>query len=104
MELILQEQDIDSTHKSQRLNWDLLDWADLVLTMTRPQKVLLTSQLSNSMPKLFTLNEYIGNTVHPDIEDPYGTDLESYRQCATEIETACVRLLAKLHPPSEQSL
>ncbi|MEL6384644.1 MAG: low molecular weight protein arginine phosphatase [Cyanobacteria bacterium J06626_18] len=98
MEIILQEQNIDSTHQSQRLNRDLLDWADLILTMTRPQKILLVARISNSAPKLFTLNEYIGNTTQPDIDDPYDTDLESYRQCATKIEIACDLLLAKIHP------
>ena len=100
MEIILQEQSIDSAHQSQRLNEELLTWADLILTMTRPQKILLISQIPDSAPKLFTLNEYVGNTGQPDIEDPYGTDLESYRQCATQIETACDRLLTKLHPPN----
>lgn len=99
MEIILQEQNIDSTHKSQRLNRELLDWANLILTMTRPQKILLISQIPDSAPKLFTLNEYIGNTLQPDIDDPYGTDLGSYRQCATKIATACDRLLAKIHSP-----
>lgn len=98
MEVILQEQGIDSTHQSQRLNWPLMDWADLVLTMTRPQKILLGAQFPQTTAKLFTLNEYVGNITQPNIEDPYGTDLESYRQCAVEIETACDRLLAKIHP------
>ncbi|NER81642.1 MAG: low molecular weight protein arginine phosphatase [Leptolyngbya sp. SIO1D8] len=96
MEIILQEQGIESTHLSQRLHWDLIDWADLMLTMTRVQKALLISQMPELTPKLFTLNEYVGNQAHPDIEDPHGTDLESYRQCAAAIEVACDRLLNKL--------
>lgn len=96
MEMILQERGIDSTHQSQRLHWEIIDWADLILTMTRAQKFLLVSQIPEVVPKLFTLNEYVGNTAQPDIDDPYGTDLESYRQCAAEIEAACDRLLATL--------
>ncbi|NJL87761.1 MAG: low molecular weight protein arginine phosphatase [Leptolyngbyaceae cyanobacterium SM1_1_3] len=96
METILQEKGIDSTHQSQRLNWDLLDWADLILTMTRAQKLLLTSQIPQLTPKLATLNEYADQSAFPDIEDPYGSDLNSYRQCAAEIEAACDRLLSKL--------
>ena len=104
MELILEEQAIDSTHQSQRLNWELLNWSELILTMTRPQKILLISQFPYSASKLFTLNEYVGNAAHPDIEDPNGTDLESYRQCATEIETACDRLLAQLSLSHKQGI
>ncbi|MFE4108603.1 low molecular weight protein arginine phosphatase [Almyronema epifaneia] len=96
METILQEKGIDSTHQSQRLNWDLLDWADLILTMTQAQKFLLISQIPELMPKLATLNEYSDNPTQPDIDDPYGSDLGSYRLCAAKIEAACDRLLTKL--------
>jgi protein-tyrosine-phosphatase len=96
METILREKGIEPTHRSQRLQWDLIDWSDLILTMTRAQKYLLLSQIPAAAPKLATFREYIGDAVAPDIEDPFGTDLVSYRHCAAEIETACDRLLAKL--------
>lgn len=96
METILQERGIDSAHASQRLDWQLLDWADLILTMTRAQKLLLRSQLPQLSVELATLNEYAGNTTQPDIDDPYGSDLDSYRHCAHQIETACDQLLTKL--------
>jgi protein-tyrosine-phosphatase len=102
MEIILQERGIDSTHQSQRVTWDLLDWADIVLTMTRAQKILLGAQIPQISSKLATLNEYSGNTSHPDIDDPYGCDLESYRQCAQEIEAACDGLLNRLQISSNQ--
>ena len=104
MEIILQEQGIDSAHQSQRVTWDLLDWADLVLTMTQTQKLMLRSQIPQMAGKLATLNEYSGNTSQPDIEDPYGCDLDSYRRCAQEIETACDRLLNKLRAAQNQLL
>jgi protein arginine phosphatase len=105
MEIILQERGIDSTHQSQRLDGQLLDWADLILTMTQAQKSLLqgsktdpdrASQVTPLSAKLATLNEYSGNTAQPDINDPYGCDLDSYRQCARQIEIACDGLLSKL--------
>ncbi len=108
MEIILQERGIDSTHQSQRLDWQLLDWADLILTMTQDQKSLLQwsktgpngpSQVSQRSAKLATLNEYCGNTAQPDIDDPYDCDLDSYRQCARQIEIACDDLLSKLQIP-----
>jgi protein-tyrosine-phosphatase len=102
MEIILQEQGIDSTHQSQRVSWELLDWADLVLTMTRAQKILLGAQVPQIAAKLATLKEYTGNITQPDIDDPYGCDLESYRQCAQEIEAACDGLLNRLQISSNQ--
>jgi len=106
MELILQERGIDSHHRSQRLTWDLLSWADTVLTMTRNQKILLLAQVPQMAPKLATLKEYAGMdpaaAAHgtldsdPDIADPYGCDLASYRHCARTIDMACDGLLRRL--------
>jgi protein-tyrosine-phosphatase len=96
MELILQERGIDSTHHSQRWTWELLAWADVILTMTQAQKTFLQSQVPPFASKLATLNNYAGNRVEPDIDDPYGCDLDSYRQCARQIETACDGLLRRL--------
>gem|GEM_PF-5654309 len=43
---------------------------------------------------------FIGDMQHPDINDPYGSDLKSYRHCATEIVGACDRLLETLQSPT----
>ena len=96
MEMILEEMGIDSTHRSRRLDLDMLDWADLVLLMTLGQKMLLMTQVPHFVNKLATLKEYIGHGHIPDIVAPHGTDLESYRQCVAEIDTACDHLLTKL--------
>lgn len=100
METILAEGNIDATHRSQRITWELVDWADLILTMTQAQKFLLMAQVPELAPKLATLKEYVGDTDAPDIDDPFGTDLESYRKCTAEIEAACDRLLIRFHPPT----
>lgn len=99
MEMRLGETGIDSAHRSPRLQWDRLDRADLMLTMTRAQKYWLISQIPEMVPKLFTLKDYIGDIEHPDLDVPSGTDLDSYRCCADEIATACDRLPTKFQPP-----
>jgi protein arginine phosphatase len=96
MEIILQEQGIDSSHQSQRISWDLVNWADLILTMTRAHKAILLATVPQVAGKIFTLKEYGGDTPYPDIDDPAGTDLPSYRRCAAEIEAGCDRILTKL--------
>jgi protein-tyrosine-phosphatase len=102
MEIILQEQGIESTHQSQQVTWNLLNWADLILTMTQAQKILLQSQGPQIASKLATLNEYSGHTSQLDIDDPHGCDLDSYRQCAEEIGTACDGLLNRLRTTQNQ--
>lgn len=96
MEIILQERGIDSTHQSQRVSWNLVNWADLILTMTRAHKAILMAAVPQIFPKVFTLNEYIGANSSLDIDDPYSTHLDSYRRCASEIEQGCDRMLSKL--------
>ena len=66
------------------------------------QKILLLSQMPQIAAKLATLNEYSGNTSQPDIDDPYGCDLESYRQCAQAIEVACDGLLNRFRTYQNQ--
>ncbi|MBD0337173.1 MAG: low molecular weight protein arginine phosphatase [Cyanobacteria bacterium Co-bin13] len=96
MEIILQEQGVDCGHQSRRISWELLHWADLILAMTRSHKAILIATAPSIADKVFTLKEYGGDTLYPDIDDPAGTDLPSYRRCAAEIEAGCDRILTKL--------
>lgn len=100
MEMILQEQGIEPHHQSQRLTHELLNWADLIFAMTRAHKALLLTQAPGVQPKLYTLKEFVGDSQQLDIDDPYGSDLDSYRTCANEIMMACDRLFHTLQQPS----
>ena len=104
MEMLLQERGLDWSHQSQRISLELIDWADLILTMTRAHKVWLIDQIPDIADKIFTLKEYAGDSSQPDLDDPYGTDLDSYRQCAAEIEQACDRILPILHQQIQRQI
>jgi len=76
----MKQRKIDLTrHKSQILSEDLLNWADLVLTMTESHK----SAITNSKNKIHTLGEYA--SIKKSISDPFGGDLDTYLSCAKEI-------------------
>jgi protein-tyrosine phosphatase len=45
-------------------------------------------------PKVFTLNEYVGES--GDIVDPYGSELDNYRKTYGIIEERILKLLNKL--------
>lgn len=78
---IMHEYGIDITeHRSYQLREKDVEEADLILTMTYGQKMMI-SQLAPE--KVFTLGEFSGNDA--DISDPYGGDLEEYRETAEEI-------------------
>jgi len=76
----MKQRKIDLTkHKSQMLSEDLLNWADLVLTMTESHK----SAIPDTKNKIHTLGEYA--STKKSISDPFGGDLDTYLSCAKEI-------------------
>ena len=88
----MSEMGIDLTsHRTQPVSEDLLSKADVVLTMTNGQKMLVEQYAPE---KTFTLNEYAGLT--GDISDPFGGDIEEYRETAQEIYDAVVDMAEKL--------
>jgi len=93
---VLKEKGIEySDHKSQPITGELILWADLILTMTRSQKLILLAQLPAIVDRLFTLKEYVGLTECPNIDVPQ-ENRDSYRQCLQEIDRALNLLAEKL--------
>ncbi len=107
---VLKEKGISMEHTSRPLTEELVEWADLILTMTGSHKQLVLSQFPKSVDKVYILKEYIikadgtgsdevnkkmeeGN---PDISDPFGGDVEVYRRSAEELEKAIRELKKKL--------
>jgi protein-tyrosine phosphatase len=56
---ILRERGIDHSFGSQRVSEQLMNWADLVLTMTAGHKHELLLRHPNAAGKLFTLKEFV---------------------------------------------
>jgi protein-tyrosine-phosphatase len=84
-----------SSHSSQVINESLMTEADLVLTMTREQRLYLAGQFPKKEYKIFTLGQFIGQTDR-DIEDPYGRSLEMYRKSSQEIKEILIKVMNKL--------
>ena len=75
------EMGIDITeHRTQPVTEELIKKSDIILTMTQGQKKLLEPLAKD---KVYTLLEYSGG--EGDISDPYGGDLEEYKETAQEI-------------------
>ncbi|MBA4495947.1 low molecular weight protein arginine phosphatase [Paenactinomyces guangxiensis] len=55
---VLKEKGIDHSHRSQIVETELVNWADLILTMTRNHKILIISDFPECADKVFTLKEY----------------------------------------------
>lgn len=99
---VLAEYGIQFERQPQGINSELLEWADLVLTMTRFHKYMAISLYPEIINKIFTLKEFIGQN-SLDISDPVGRSLSRYRQCAQEIDDSLNLLYQNLALPSEAS-
>lgn len=97
-----------SAHRAQPLSQELAEWADLILTMTRRHKELVTSKFPAVSAKTFTLKEFAqdesaqqdGEPEVYDVLDPFGQDEATYDACATEIEALLVLVARKIGSPS----
>jgi protein-tyrosine-phosphatase len=90
-------------HKATPIHDELVEGADLILTMTQRHKEVLLQFYPDAAGKVFTLKEYTktpdedleaGYTI--DIDDPFGKSVEVYEHCAGELETHLKRLLTKI--------
>ncbi|MBD1904915.1 MULTISPECIES: low molecular weight protein arginine phosphatase [Cyanophyceae] len=82
------------------INAELIEWADLVLTMTRFHKNVAIAIFPEIIDKTFTLKEFVRWQNSLDISDPVGKSLSTYRQCAAEIDFALNLLLELLQVES----
>lgn len=84
----LAEMGIDlSYHRAKTLSPELIDIADVILTMTESHKAVISPYAPD---KVFTLKEYVGE--NGDVADPYGGDIEIYRSTASELKALLEKL------------
>ncbi|MBP0017078.1 MAG: GNAT family N-acetyltransferase [Cyanobacteria bacterium SBLK] len=83
---ILQKKGIEYSHQSQRLNPELMNWADFAFTMTQSQQYMTLAMFPQFASKVFLLKEYIRERINLDIIDPFGENLEIYQRCTDELE------------------
>ncbi|MGE5404781.1 MAG: low molecular weight protein arginine phosphatase, partial [Candidatus Saccharibacteria bacterium] len=82
---VMREMAIDlSTHRARRLTAALVDESDMIITMTRAHKTHLLNEYPQYADKIMTLYE-AGGRPPADVQDPFGSGIEVYRQCRDEI-------------------
>ncbi|HHY21535.1 MAG TPA: low molecular weight protein arginine phosphatase [Bacilli bacterium] len=88
---------VTKDHQAQQLEAELLEWADLILTMTVSQKQLIHAYFPQALDKVYTLKEYVGHSdENGDVLDPFGQSLSIYLETAAELEGLVEKLLKKL--------
>lgn len=76
------------THQARSLNQTMIDYADLIITMTTQHKEAVLKRYPNAKNKLFTLLQYAFEGMG-DIADPFGAPDEVYEEIAFTIDEAC---------------
>ena len=95
--LALKDMEIDiSSHISKALTPDMVEKADLVLTMTNAHRDILKTAMENCKNKIFTLGEYAYDK-NEQVPDPYGMDIDAYKECAVSIENALEAVYKKIY-------
>ena len=74
----------------QHINQELVDWAELILTMETKHNEYLEKHFPLQMGKVFLLGQFLGEGY--DIPDPYQLGIEAYRTCVDYL-LRMVRLL-----------
>src|SRR5690625_2218399 len=106
---VLKEKGISFQHQSQPVTVELLQWANLVLTMTSSHKDQLLLQYEQYGEKIHTLKQYVSQFGHLnekngsdiDVPDPFGGSIENYRQTCEELNILVDKLLL-IHTQREE--
>lgn len=92
---VLQMKSIHADHEAQQVTEQLVNWADLVLTMTSSHVDQLVHLFPDEASKIYTLIEYIhGNKA--DIRDPFGQSIEVYEETYNVLHTLIKQLGNKI--------
>jgi protein arginine phosphatase len=83
---VLVENQIEHHHQSTSLTNKEVEWATLILTMTSTHKAAITANFPEAAEKTFTLKEFIGEEKDLDVSDPFGGNIEVYRETFRELE------------------
>lgn len=90
----LEEIDIDlNGHESQPLTVELIEEADIVVTMGESHRAAVLQMAPESSAKVFLLKSFETGKVPADIADPFGGSLAVYRHTRDEIDHAISDLI-----------
>ena len=84
-------------HRARRVSEEMLEGADLVLTMGPPHVAALRRLLGDLKGKVYTLPQYaLGASVEEGIPDPYGHTMTAYRASVRQLLGCVEGLMERL--------
>lgn len=93
-----EEYDIDiSKHKATNILESNIQDMDLILCATNSHKRYILDMYPELKDKIYTIKEYANSNLEDiDIKDPWGYDMETYRDCFKEIYEAVEKIIDKV--------
>ncbi|MCZ8538976.1 low molecular weight protein arginine phosphatase [Psychrobacillus sp. FSL K6-2365] len=95
-QLVLEKEMIPFTHTSSAVDETLVDWADLILTMTASHKHAIILGFPHAISKVYMYKEFVTPDDVKDVSDPYGGDLFTYENTLRELQVLTDELVKKL--------
>ena len=83
-------------HRSKMLTRELIDWAELVLVMTKSHLNMLHEMYPQAKSKIHLLLDYT-EYEDKDVEDPFSGPIEEYEKVKIQLEDAIFALLEKIN-------
>lgn len=83
-----------TTHRPKSLNSRLVNWADLILVMEGSHRQRVITRFPEAADKIYLLSEYAGE--EGDVPDPYGCGIETYRRCASVLQSLLMKAATRL--------
>jgi protein arginine phosphatase len=93
---LIEEADMPYTNQSRTLSREDVEWADYILTMTESHKNVLLQLFPENREKIYTLKGFLSPSTNEDVHDPYGGNLETYRETFKELTQLMDQLEEKL--------
>ncbi|KOY83932.1 low molecular weight protein arginine phosphatase [Lysinibacillus sp. FSL H8-0500] len=93
---VLEEAQMPHQHLATQLSKDVIEWADLILTMTITHKDTIIFNYPEAEHKVFTLKEYTDEGSLENIVDPYGGNKPLYEATFEELKALIDQLVQKL--------
>ncbi len=86
-----------SDHSAKNLTPEMINYASLILVMTVDQKKILENKYPEARGKVKLLKEFAGSAERNyNIADPFGGNIEIYKNTLQDIKKAILKLIKKL--------
>lgn len=94
--ICIEEANMPYTSTSKSVRAGDIEWADYIFTMTDNHKQSLIYLYPEAKSKIFTLKEFSGEGWNMDIQDPFGGQLDLYKQTFNELQEVIGKVSQKL--------